>query len=391
MSHTISFQQAQHIPPPSPLEGPGSPFEQCGSAICESAIYCYPLINRITANWQVVLMTCSTVIAISCVAITFFYGLTTLCIAFAFTAVASGVGTFYMQQYASLKQLEVTVQELNEANERMEGIASGLRDENQRLTETNEKLVRTNDAFQATTSQLQTTNDALKATHNELQTINEALTANNKILTTQVTTLTLQATQLRESATRIRQELTSFQEENGRLQNNVRGFDQSLRTLDSQIEASRALCDQVATHLASQQTGLGDQLAQLSQYLADLRAENRLYERMQLQEKLQQQVLQATRDLGALQVQYATELAKFEAIREALVQVKDQLERTQQNFAVTHKGAVDDLQSNNQQLRDTVVHLTAGYERLKQLFDDVFLRGDKRSRTDLPLSSQNIS
>src|SRR6185436_2992520 len=106
-------------------------------------------------------------------------------------------------------------------------------------------------------------------------------------------------------------EMGRFQQQNLRLDNNVQGFDQSLRLLDQQILASRALCDQISNHLAAQQQGLGGQLDQLKEYLAELRADNRVHERIQELGTLHNQVQQAATQLQAVQLQYAAERANF--------------------------------------------------------------------------------
>jgi chromosome segregation ATPase len=302
--------------------------EKCKSFICAN-----PLVDRVTSNWKVILMDCSTVIAVTCCAVTFFSGATMMCAAFAVMAISSGVGAFYMRRFQTLSDLEATAKGLKETKEKLEQVAKNLERENSRLAETNRELQRTNEAFRQTNRELQTTNEAFRQT--------------NARLTTQVTQLTLQVTQLRESAERIRAEIVHFQQENAHLHNNVRGFDQSLRVLDQQILASRGLCEQITNHLATQQQSLGEQLEQLRQYLAELRAENRVHERIQELGALQQQMQQATSQLHAIQLQYAAERANFQAIHEALVQLKNQ-------FDSAIRGAASDMRFNNQQFASNI-------------------------------------
>ena len=376
-----------------------------------------PLFDRVTKNWQVTLLDCSTVIAVCAFIATLFTGSIISCTAFAIFAAASGVGAFYMRQFSNLSGLEKTVQELEVSRQNFENIARNLTQENNRLSATNQELQRTNVAFQATNAelqttngqlqmtntglqttngQLQTTNTELQTTNGQLQTTNDAIrqtnthltdqvtqltttngdlqqtnsqltnqvtlltTTNGNLqqtnthltnqvtqLTSQVTQLTLQATQLRESATRIKDEMARFQQQNAHLTNNVKGFDQSLRVLDQQILASGSLCDQISNHLAAQQQGLGAQLEQLKEYLAELRAENRVFERIQELGTLRDQFQQANTQLQEVQLQYAAERANFQAIHEALVQLKDQ-------FDTAIQGAASDLRSNNQQFRDNI-------------------------------------
>src|SRR5579871_5535550 len=141
-----------------------------------------PLVERFAKNWQAALLDCSTVIAVCAFVGTFFTGSAILCTAFGVTAVASGIGAFYMRKFATLSDLETTAKELKETKERLEKVAQDLENENNRLAQTNRDLQQTNASFQATNRDLQATNDALRDTNNRL--------------TTQVTQLTLQVTQL---------------------------------------------------------------------------------------------------------------------------------------------------------------------------------------------------
>ncbi len=300
---------------------------------CKSYICTNPLMDRVTNNWKVILMDCSTIIAVGCCAIAFFTSSTMLCAVFALMAISSGVSAFYMRRFSLLNDLEATAKGLRESKEKLEQLTKNLEGENNRLAETNRDLQRTNQAFLQTNRDLQTTNEAFRQT--------------NTRLTTQVTQLTLQVTQLRESAERIRTEMLRFQQENSHLHNNVQGLDQSLRVLDQQILASRGLCEQITNHLTTQQQGLGEQLNQLRQYLSELRAENRVHERIQELGTLQQQVQQAATQLHDIQLQYAAERANFQAIHEALVQLRNQ-------FDTAIRDAVSNMQLNNQQLRNNI-------------------------------------
>ncbi len=313
--------------------------------------YVSPLIDRVTSNWKVILMDCSTIIAISCCVITCLNSSPILCAAFAIVALASGIGAFYMRRFETLTDLEETVKKLRETKDRLEHVAQNLERENERLSQSIRELQRTNEAFRATNRDLQATNEAFRQT--------------NTRLTQQVTLLTLQVTQLRESAEKIREEIVRFQQENSHLHHNVRGFDQSLRVLDQQIQASRSLCEQIGNHLASQQQGIGQQLEQLRGYLAELRADNRVHERIQELSALHQQTAQATSQLHALQIQYAQERANFEAIHRALVQLRNQ-------FDASLRDAVSSLQVNNQQFRDNLSGLSAERNRIQQMIDRFF-------------------
>lgn len=302
-------------------------------------IVSHPLYDRVTNNWKIILMDCSTAIAIIGFVATFFMGSALVCTAFLFTAVASGVGSFYMRQFSTLSDLENTAKDLRETKEKFEGIAKDLEKENQRLCESNRQLEQNNAVYREN---------------------NQTLIQTNGRLNNQVTQLTLQVTQLRESADKIRSEVVRFQQQNSHLHTNVRGFDESLRTLDQQILNSRALCEQIRAHLASQQLGLGQQMEQLGRYLSDLRADNRVSERIQELANLQKEVLQATKQLHEIQVQYATERANFQTIHTALVQLRNQ-------FDQAIRDASNNMQANNQQFKDNVTALASERQRIHDL------------------------
>jgi chromosome segregation ATPase len=282
-------------------------------------------------------MDCSTITAVTCFALSFFTGYTLLCPAFFITAIASGVAAFYMRQFSTLKELESTARELKETKEKFEEIAKNLEGQNLQLAETNRQLQESNAVFQQ----------------------------NNAMLSRQVTQLTLQVVQLRESAEKIRSEVNRFGQANNHLHNNVRGFNESLRTLDQQILNSRALCEQITGHLSSHQTGLRQQLEQLERYLADLRADNRVSERIQELGNLQREITQAANQLHAIQIQYATERANFQAIHGALVQLKNQ-------FDLAIRDAASNMQANNQQFRTNVSALSAERQRIHDLLSRHF-------------------
>lgn len=289
-------------------------------------------------------MDASTIICVTSCALTFLMGPYFYCCAFFIASIASGIGAFYMRQIAAMASLESTAKNLKATKERFESLAHNLQGENTRLAQTNQELACNNILFREN---------------------NQALTQANARLNQQVTQLTLQVTQLRESAEKIRTELVRFQQENGHLNTNIRGFTESLRTLDGQILNSRALCDQIATHLASQQQGLGDQLQQLGRYLSDLRADNRVHERIQELASLQQQMTQATARLHEVQLQYAAERAGFQTIREALLQLKGQ-------FDLAIRNASNTMHANNEQFRGSVAALNTERQRIHDLLSRHF-------------------
>lgn len=311
-------------------------------------IWSNPLIDRVTSNWKVILMDCSTIIAVSACVITFLTSSTMVCAAFAITAVACGVSAFYMRRFATLSELEDTVRDLTQTKQRLERVAQNLERENDRLARTSHELQLTNESFRATNRDLQATNEAIRQT--------------NDRLTQQVTLLTLQVTQLRESAQRIKEEVVRFQQQNAHLHTNIQGFNQSLRVLDQQILASRSLCEQISNHLSSQRQGFSQQLEQLGNYLAELRADNRVHERIQELATLQQQAQQTTAQLHSIQIQYAQERANFEAVHQALVQLKNR-------FDEALRDAVSSMQWNNQQFRDNLSGLSAERNRIQQMIN----------------------
>ena len=299
-------------------------------------LYSHPLFNRLTVNWKVTLMDCSTVIAVSGVALTLLSGSLMTCMAFLVVAGASAISAFYMRRFSSLSDLEASVAGLKASKEQFENIAKDLEKENKRLSETTRELQKTNQAFQATHQNL-------------LQT--------NTFLTRQVTLLTLQVTQLKESAERVNAEVRRFQQENVRLAENGNALDRGLRLLDREIVTSRELCEQISNHLSAQQTGLGEQLEQLRRYLAELRDENNVLERIRELRDLHEQIRGSTTELNALRIQYAQERGNFQAIHDALVQLRNQ-------FGTDIHNAVQSFSDNNRHLRDAVNSLDRQINRL---------------------------
>jgi len=317
-----------------------------------SRLFANPLWQRVTNNWQAMLMDVSTVLAVTGFAITFFTGSTLLWMTFGAFTLTSAVSGFYMRRLRLLADLETTAQGLKVTKEQFEGIAKQLHEENDRLIASNRELQSNNEAFRVNNQNLQQTNAQLTEQVNQMAT---QVTQ----LTTQVTQLTLQVTQLQECAERIRTEVARFQQENTHLHVNI-------RALDQQILNSRALCQQITTHLtthhtelgelATQRQGLAEQLEQLKRYLRDLGADSRVHERILQLATLQEQTQQATTQLHQLQLEYATERANFQTIREALVQLRNQFD-----------AAIQDAAQNNQQLRSNVSALAVERERIHNL------------------------
>lgn len=334
-------------PTSSLTNGIFSPIETCKNYICTNS-----LIGRVSANWKVLLMDCSTILSITCFVISFLTGSTLVCSAFFLLSIASGISAFYMRQFSILPELANTAKDLRETKEKFDNIAASLRNENSRLSAANRDLTKNNTLFREN---------------------NQNLTQTNARLNQQVTQLTLQVTGLRESAEKIRSEMVRFQQENGHLHAHVSGFNESLRTLDGQILSSRALCEQIVGHLSSQHQELGEQLGQLGRYLSDLRADNRVHERIQELGTLQDQVKQATEQLHQIQLQYAAERANFQAIHEALVQLRSQ-------FDLAIRDASSNMQANNQQFRTNLNELGAERQRIHDLINRHFPGGSSSAQ-----------
>ena len=307
-------------------------FSKCLSNSCCKSIY--PLFDRVTSQWKEILMDCSTIIMISAFVIALVIGSPLTAAGFFIGAVASGVGAFYMRHFAALNDLTTTAHGLKETKEKLEGITQELRKENTRLSQTNRALERNNALFQQ----------------------------NNHNLTQTNLRLTLQVTALRESAERIRSEVGQFRQENVQLSTHVQGFQESLHILDQQILSSRALCEQIGNHLGNREQTLREQMEQLSRYLFELRADNGLHEKIQQLGALQQQTREEVERLHQIQLQYATERSKFQTIREALVQLKEQFDQAIQS-------ATHDLRSNNQQFSQNVTALSQERERIQALIN----------------------
>jgi methyl-accepting chemotaxis protein len=298
----------------------------------KSCISKYPLASRVTIHWKIILSDCSTIIAVSCCAITFFGGSAMLCSAFAIIAISSGVSSFYMRHFSRLTDLETTAKKLKDTKDEFAKVARDLTVENNRLLMTNRELQHTNEAFRTTNRELQTANDTFRQS--------------NERLTNQVARLTVQTSEICTSAERIRKNMIHFQQGNSHLHSNIQGFDQSLHSLNQQILGSRALCEQIENHFTQQQ-GLGQQLKDIRNYLENLHRDTGLHEKIQALATLQENIRQSTEQLHTLQMQYATERTKFQAVHETLVKLKEQ-------FDTAIRNAVSDLGTNNQQFRDSL-------------------------------------
>ncbi len=287
-----------------------------------SYIYSNPLLGRISANWKTLLMDSSTATTIGCFVLSFLGGNTILLATFGFLAVASGVGSFYMRRFAVLSDLETTAHGLKQAKEHFEGIAKNFEKENVRLSEANKDLQRNNDQFRTSNATLIQTN----------------------------TSLALQVTQLRNSAEQICSEVERFKAENST-------FNVNISALEDQLRNSRALCEQIEAHLASQQLGLGDQLKILETYLSELRQSGAVHSRIQELATLQQQAKTATGELHQIQLQYASERSKLESVRESLEKLGHQFDEAVQ-------AAAQDMRINNAEFRQNISALAAERDRL---------------------------
>jgi predicted nucleic acid-binding Zn-ribbon protein len=316
-----------------------SQVEKIKECICTNS-----LVNRVTTNWRIILMDSSTIIASTCVFITFAQSMTLICAAFTVLALTSGVGSFYMRRFEELRDVEETARDLRATKERFEVLAGTLERENRQLSATNQQLLQTNEAFRQTNRDFLTT---------------------NRSLTQQVASLTLQVTQLRESATRIRDEVQRFQQQNTSLQTTAVDFGQSLRALDQQIETSRALCGEITQHLSTQQSEVGQQLAQLGRYLEDLRSETGLLQRLQEFGSLNNQVRETLEQLHQLQNEYARERGNFEAIHTSLTLLRSQFDTSMTNAVSGVNQSNSQYQVNNQQFQNVLV-------RIQQLLGQYF-------------------
>jgi chromosome segregation ATPase len=296
-------------------------------------------------------MDCSTIVATASFVLTFLSGSTMLSLALALTAIASGVGSFYMRRLELMKDLEATAEGLKKAKDQFEGMAKGLQVENRRLTETNLSLENNNQRFHESNQALTQTNTQL---NNEVASFRQQVAQ----LTLQCTQLTLQCTQLRESAEKIRLEMNQFQKQNA-------AFKINIGNLDEQIASSKALCDQIAHHLSSQEKSLGQQLQQLSSYLAELRDNHSVSHKMQELATLQAQVMQAVNQLHTIQLKYTQEHAQFQTIREALVKLRTQ-------FDAAIRDASQGMQNNNQQLQRNITELKNERERISAVLNRHF-------------------
>lgn len=314
----------------------------------KTAISSYPLIERVSKNWKTALMDTATVIATTLFVITFFTSSPLWWGSLAIVAIASIFSSFYIRKLDLLADLEDTAKGLKETKEHLQKIATDLQTENNRLRMTNDELQRTSMALQNTNRELQRTNENLQTTSNRLSgQVGE--------LTSHVTQLNLQITHLKESSEKIKEEVIRFADHNTALGVKVEGFNESLSFLDREVQTSRILCEQVSQFLTTHERDLGTQMQQLQQHLCDLRADNRVLDQIRQLDELRRQTLEVNGQLRDVQVKYAGERGKFEALHTALTALKDQ-------FDTSMKSSLNNFQSNNSELRENI-------DKLKELFN----------------------
>ena len=330
-----------------------------------------PVAQRLTNNWKVLIMDTSTAISITGLAIATLSGASVAAgVAILFVSCASGVGSFYMRQFAALKSLETSVINLKATQQRLEELTRHYQKENAQLTRTRQQLQETNVALQGTNrdlqntnQELQNTNTALRATNTDLQTTNQELQETNRQfgetqrrLESTAAGYEAQLQELRQSieATQSahRETIEGYQSELGTLRGTIEQMRRDAEThrfqfereieqlqganrtyqgenlqlsrtnaeLSELVETARSYASEISERLGLQQGELNGQLERLQAFLSELeRNNNEVGQRMQLVAAVQSQLTQAqvelrraTEELTSTRILYATETAKLQ-------------------------------------------------------------------------------
>ncbi|MES2122692.1 MAG: hypothetical protein V4492_07960 [Chlamydiota bacterium] len=270
--NTHFFQQCSPLDPFKPLRE------------VKEKILATPMMQRVTANWQTLLLGASTAVAVAAFAVALFTGAHLSCGVFFLLTVTSAIGAAAAHRSAALNSLQTSV------------------------------------------ADLKIENDRLKTTARDLENTYRRYEQQVGILTTQVSQLHLQLNQMRESAQRIRDEVNRFQQQNAQMGHNNHQLNQTLQLIDQQHQTSTALAAQIGNILDNHQAGLGNLLHQLETRLTEISADNRVLERIQQLDHLRYQVQQATTDLGSLRTQFAQERAEYNLISQSLWQLRHEFQ-----------------------------------------------------------------
>lgn len=284
-----------------------------------------PLFNRIS-DWKIIMMDCSTIIAITCAFMTFVSGTTILCAAMTTVAIASAVGAFYMRQFVVLGDLQETAR-------RFTDLAHNLEGENAQLIQTNQELLQTKDELLQEITKLNTSND---------------------VLSKQVTRLALQADALSGSAIKIRKEMEQFNTQNLQQGEYTGALKESLEKLDLQISNSTALCNLISDQMSEKQLALGQEMTMLRKYLEELRSKDSVSTKIQELEKLHKALKETTQEINIVKVQFSEERGNFEGLRGALQMLR---EKFNNDIGEAAKDIRTSLTQNNQDFRASLTGL----------------------------------
>lgn len=354
----------------------------------------HPVVQEIKKKWKVIVMDCATALAVAAFVIAFFKSSLLVTFGFGFLAGTSIIGSFYMRRFNNLQSLEQNLQTLEQSvvglqksENRFRVLAKDYKIQNQHLAQTSDALKKTQVELQAENNKLHQTSQALKNTqlalecenkklHQTSQALkrtqlamqleNKKLQQTNQQLAEQTSRLTLQVTQLTECGQRIQQEVRLLTTNNVQFGENNEVFRRNLALLDKELFISQNLSTRIASDLGSHGKQLNEQVNELKGYLAELRAENGVKEKIEQLGVLQDQMKERHLELNNLrnefhniQLQYREESARFEAVHQALVQLRQEWERGIQS-------AIQDFSSQNQNLKDTTQKLNAKVEKLPQ-------------------------
>lgn len=178
----------------------------------------------------------------------------------------------------------------------------------------------------ALSSELIAENHHFRTVNSELKQIAQDFRETNETFEYQVLLLTTQVSQLTNSAQRIKEELTRFAQENGTLETTSEALNVSIAKLKTEIETSHVLSEQISQHLRVQNTEFGKHLEELKTLLQEIHADRACLEKIQTLVLLNTNLSETKDRLTEVQIKYSQELAKWEALTEALEKIKNEFD-----------------------------------------------------------------
>lgn len=343
-----------------------------------------PLLNRIS-DWKIIVMDCSTVIAVTCAFVTFVSGTTILCAAMTTVAFASAIGAFYMRQFVVLGDLQETARRFTDLAHHLEEENARLKQTSQEILLSNGELLKTNGEILLSNGELRQTNEKLLKTKDELLEEIKTLKTSNEALSKHVADLAIHADVLSGSATIISKEMDRFTTQNWEQGQNTDALKESLKVVYRQILDSKALCELVTGQMSEKKEELGLEMTKLRKCLEELRSENSVSTKIEELNKLQKHLLETSEKLHTVEKKFEKERGNFEGLCSAMHTLREQFSK---DIGETGKDLRTSLTQNNQDFRDTLAQM--------QMIAQMYLspntpQGRSKASTPVPIRSPGNS